>query len=385
MTHSKALLGGLSMACLLLALLAGDPDHSPGRVASAAPDPLATMRTALATASSYQVTYSAHSTEVPPATERRTLVLVRQGTGFLIHALDASRPSGAGDTTIVEDVVSGATVCERVAFNVPRGPYTCGEKPALAAALAVRAEPAYGLVGARATVGFAAASARTIGGQRCAGYRFSAHAGTSHSSGTVYVAPSGLPCEQDATTDGPAIGPSTAQARATVRSVTVWSRSNDPHLAMPAGVLPATATNGSFVVQPAAARVGQTVTLSGRTRGGEMFLPPFVQMASAKLHTDSRPTTAQCGGTAAEPVAFGQVVPAGRYLARGAPAGKTWQVSFKVPARLTTYAGGIQRQIPTPPGVYRLVASFGPAFFCPSALPTARGEFALAGRLTVRP
>jgi hypothetical protein len=343
------------------------------------------MLTALATASSYQVTYSAHSTETPPAIERRTLVLVRQGSGFLIHVVDAGRPSGAGDTTVAEYVTSGATVCARSYFNVPSGKYTCGEKPALSAALAMLAEPIYALVGAHATVTFAAAGARSIGGQRCAGYRFSAHAGTSHSAGTVYMAALGLPCEQDATTYGPAIGPSNGRAMANVLSVTVWSHFNDPHLAMPAGVLPATASNGSFAVQPAAARVGQTVTLSGRTRSGEVFLPPFVQMASARLHTVSRPTNAQCGGTAPEPVAFGQVAPPGPYTAKGAPAGKAWRVSFKVPARLTTYAGGTETQIPTPPGAYRLVAGFGPAFICPSALPTARSEFALAASLTVLP
>jgi RND family efflux transporter MFP subunit len=34
------------------------------------------------------------------------------------------------------------------------------------------------------------------------------------------------------------------------------------------------------------------VTLSGRTRGGEIFVPPFVQMASLKLHTVTRSTLA---------------------------------------------------------------------------------------------
>ena len=291
----------------------------------------------------------------------------------------------AGDTTIVEDVAAGATVCERTSFNVPSGRYACSEKPATATALAALAEPVYGLVGPRATAGFVAAVARAIGGQHCAGYRFSAHAGTSRSTGTVYVAQSGLPCEQDATTYGPAIGPSNGQAMATLISVTVWGRINDPRLAMPAGILPATASNGSFAVQPAAARVGQTVTLSGRTRGGEVFLPPFVQMASAAPHTVSRPTDVQCGGTAPEPVAFGQVAPPGPYRAKGAPAGKSWRLSFKVPPRLTTYAGGTETRIPTPSGVYRLVAGFGPAFFCPSALPSARAEFALAATLTVLP
>jgi hypothetical protein len=172
---------------------------------------------------------------------------------------------------------------------------------------------------------------------------------------------------------------------ATIASVTVWSHVNDPHLAMPAGVLPATVTSGAFTVQPAAARVGQLVRLSGRTRGGEVFLPPFVQMASLKLHTVSRSTLAQCGGTAAEPVAFGQVVQGGPYLAKGAPAGNAWQVSFRVPAHLTTYAGGKETQIPTPLGAYRLVAAFEPAFFCPSALLTARTEYALSAGLTVLP
>jgi hypothetical protein len=343
------------------------------------------MLTALATASAYQVTYTAHSTETPPAVERRTLVLVRQGSSFEIHALDGMRPSGAGDTTIVEDVTSGSIVCERVAFSVPGGKYACGDQPARANALAVLAEPIYGLVGEQAVVSFAATGARTLGGQRCAGYTFSAHAGTAHSKGTIYMAPSGMPCEQDATTFGPAIGPTNGQAMATIASVTVWSHANDPHLAMPAGVLPAVMTNGAFAVQPAAARVGQLVRLSGRTRGGEVFIPPFIQMASLKLHTVSRSTLAQCGGTAPEPVAFGQVAQAGPYLAKGAPAGRTWEVSFRVPAHLTTYTAGNERQIPTPPGMYRLVAGFGPAFFCPSTLPTAHSEFALAANLTVLP
>ena len=170
----------------------------------------------------------------------------------------------------------------------------------------------------------------------------------------------------------------------TITSVTVWSHVDDAHLSVPSGVLPA----GALSVQPAAAKVGQSVTLSGRTVGGEVFLPPFVQMASVKLHTVSRSSLVQCGGAASEPVAFGQVVNSGPYLAKGAPAGMAWQASFRIPARLTTYsqAGkGGDTPIPTPPGVYRLVAAFGPAFFCPAVLPTTHGQFVLAANVTVLP
>jgi len=105
-----------------------------------------------------------------------------------------------------------------------------------------------------------------------------------------------------------------------------------------------------------------------------------------KVHTVSRSTQVQCGGTAAEPVAFGQVVNGGPYIAKGAPAGEAWQVSFRVPAQLSTYAKaakGNNAPITTPPGEYRLVASFGPAFFCPAVLPKIQGQLIETANLTV--
>jgi hypothetical protein len=333
--------------------------------------------------------YTAHSTQKPPAMEKLTLTLVRRGDSATIHTVDAMRPSGAGDLTIIESVSSGSTVCNRVAFNVLKGKYDCGNHPRQAAALAVSAEPIYGLVGAGATVTFADAPARMIAGRSCAGYAFSANLGKSHTKGTVYVAPTGIPCEEDAITFGLAIGPSNGKAMQTIISTTVWSRVNDARLTMPSGVLPASSVApGTLIIQPAAAKVGQLVTLSGQTAGGELFLPPVVQMASLKVHTVSRSTRVQCGGTAVEPVAFGQVVNGGPYIAQGAPAGKAWQVSFRIPAQLTTYVKAVKGNngpITTPPGVYRLVAAFGPAYFCPIVLPKIHGQLITTGNLTVLP
>ncbi len=379
----------LSAACLSLTLVAGIIGTPEAR--AAAPNPLPAMLTALADSSAFQVTYIAHSTETPPANEKLTLVLVRRTGVLQVHTLDAMRPSGAGEITIVENVSSGAVVCSRVAFNAPlplTGKYACGKHAKQAQALAQSAEPVYGLLGNKATVTFARAAARMVGGVRCAGYRYVARAGRSHGTGAVYVAPSGLPCEEDADTFAPAIGPTDGKTMATIKSVTIWSRVGDRRLNIPAGVIPANTGDGSFAVQPAVAKVGGLVTLSGRTKGGEFFVPPFVQMVDMKLHTVTRPSDVQCGGTSAEPVAFGQVVNSGPYMAKGAPAGKAWRVTFRIPTHLSTYgkaAGGNDTSIPTPPGVYRLVASFGPAFFCPSALPTAHGKLTQVSTVTVLP
>jgi hypothetical protein len=374
----------LSAACTLLLISAGVAVAPTAHAASA--NPLPSMLKALAGTSAFQMIYTAHSAQKPPAMEKLTLVLVRHAGSAKIHTIDAMRPSGAGDLTIIESVSSGSTVCNRVSFNVPKGKYDCGSHPKQAAASAVTAEPIYGLIGAGATVAFSGAASRMIAGRTCAGYAFSAHLGKSHSKGMVYVAPSGLPCEEDAVTFGLAIGPSNGKAMQTITSTTVWNRVDDAQLTVPSGVLPNDTAPGALTIQPAAARVGQLVTLSGRTTGGELFLPPVVQMASFKVHTVSRSTAVQCGGIAAEPVAFGQVVNGGPYMANGAPAGQAWQVSFRVPAQLSTYAkagNGNNGPITTPPGAYRLIASFGPAFFCPAVLPKIQGQLITTGNLTV--
>jgi hypothetical protein len=345
------------------------------------------MLKALSAASSFQLVYTAHSSQKPPAMEKLTLVLTRRDSSTQIHTVDAMRPSGAGDLTIVESVSSGSTVCNRVAFNVLRGKFECGNHPKQAASLAVSAEPIYGLVGAGATVTFSGAASRLIAGRTCTGYAFSAQLGKSHGKGTVYVAPSGVPCEEDAVTFGLAIGPTNGKTMETITSTTIWSRVDDAQLTMPSGVLPAaSAAPGTLIIQPPAAKVGQLVTLSGRTAGGELFLPPVVQMGSLLVHTVSRSTQVQCGGTAAEPVAFGQVVNGGPYIATGAPAGQPWQVTFRVPAQLSTYAKAVKGNngpIATPAGAYRLIASFGPAFFCPAVLPKIQGQLIETGNLTV--
>jgi hypothetical protein len=376
----------LSAACTLILVGAGAA-MAPATQAAASINPLPGMLKALSAASSFQLVYTAHSSQKPPAMEKLTLVLTRRDGSTNIHTVDAMRPSGAGDLTIVESVSTGSTVCNRVAFNVLRGKFACGSHPKQAASLVVSAEPIYGLVGAGATVTFSGAASRVIAGRTCTGYAFSVQLGKSHGKGTVYVAPSGIPCEEDAVTFGLAIGPSNGKAMETITSTTVWSRVDDAQLTMPSGVLPAaSAAPGTLIIQPPAAKVGQSVTLSGRTAGGELFLPPVVQMGSLRVHTVSRSTEVQCGGTAAEPVAFGQVVNGGPYIATGAPAGQAWQVTFRVPAQLSTYAKAVKGNngaIATPAGAYRLIASFGPAFFCPAVLPKIQGQLIETGNLTV--
>lgn len=205
---------------------------APGKV-------LATIAQALASAHSYQVTYSANSTQHPPAIERTTYTVVRRGS-LRIDRVMALRPSGAGQMTIVEDVVQGTRVCERLAYQEPllaSAAFTCSVAPTTASGIAAEADPSksFAARGATFTLKPATTGAKTIAGTRCSPYAFTFRSPTEHSTGTLYVAmPSGRPCEEDAIVLGPAIGPTTSTARQTLHTQWVWQHFNDTHLAIPA-------------------------------------------------------------------------------------------------------------------------------------------------------
>lgn len=205
-----------------------------GGAASAAappPPPLPAVGKALAGLKSFQVDYKATSTQKPPSIASTTYVVLRSG-GLRIDRVMAMRPSGAGDTTVIEDVVSGARDCQRYPLTAP---FACTKAPKLAADIAAEIDPSQAFTVKGASVQFHPAGAKTVGGVACAGYAFTLRTPSEHGKGTLYVAPRiGLPCEEDATIVGPAIGPAPAGATQTLNVTWTWHRFNDPKLKIPA-------------------------------------------------------------------------------------------------------------------------------------------------------
>ena len=118
---------------------------------------------------------------------------------------------------------------------------------------------------------------------------------------------------------------------------------------------------GWITVQPRRARVGDQVTLSGRTRGFVQFLPPFVMMQSAGRHTIHVTRRGLCGNTRIEPLAYAVVIRGGGMGGAGSRqsprTGTPWKATFRVPPRMNqTSSGGRQITIRTQPGLYYLSA-----------------------------
>lgn len=229
---------GLVVVCTVVLGMSAVP-------ASAAAEPLLapTATAALARLHSYQVHLNAMSRGALAATFVQTAIVVRVGGQTQLDLVSATRPLGAGETTIVENVVRGATVCERSAFNAPvplHGPFACTRAPGEAAALTASIQPIADLLPPGSAFGgaYMRGPMALLRGVRCDAFRYSARATTAQERGTLYFSHAmGVPCEQDATTTGTAIiglGPAPSPAgRATTTAVTTWSRFNDPTLRIP--------------------------------------------------------------------------------------------------------------------------------------------------------
>lgn len=220
-------------ACTLVAILAG----AVGAQASPVPGPLPAIKAALGAATSYQVVEQETGSQTPPAIAKIMTTVVRTAAGVSIDRIEGMRPSGAGDTTIVEDIVMGNRVCVRVAFSAPlplTGRLTCHTSARDAAAFRAEPDPSQSFV-YNTVYTFAAHGTDTIAGTACDVYNMTTRSKTSHATGTLSVMhATGLPCSYTAVTVGPAIGPTTATATDTVRSTTTWTRFNDRSLTIPA-------------------------------------------------------------------------------------------------------------------------------------------------------
>ncbi|HVA88935.1 MAG TPA: hypothetical protein VNL71_03750 [Chloroflexota bacterium] len=220
----------VSLGCVLALTLAGGLG-SRSVSAATAPAPLAKVSMALAGLTSYQVDYSVRSTQNPPSIEKDVYVVLHHGSRR-IDRVAAMHPSGVGDTTVIEDVISGSRDCERYPVTAP---FSCSQNPSLSASITGAVDPGRGLSGKGVSVHFHAAAAKMVAGVKCTGYAFTLHTPTEHGSGVLYVSPSvNFPCEEDATLVGPAIGPTTAGATQTLISTWTWRRFNDPKLKVPA-------------------------------------------------------------------------------------------------------------------------------------------------------
>lgn len=113
----------------------------------------------------------------------------------------------------------------------------------------------------------------------------------------------------------------------------VWGRVSAQH---PFAVQP---NLGTMTVSPAKASPGQYVTITGKTRGFVQFLPPLVQLRTAKtviVHFPPGP----CGGKQTMPLAFKTVINGGGSGGKGTkqnpPVGTVWKARFRIPKRMNS-------------------------------------------------
>jgi hypothetical protein len=145
-------------------------------------------------------------------------------------------------------------------------------------------------------------------------------------------------------------GPALASASAVQARGVVGARSS-----------PATAPAlGPMTVLPSVAHIGQMVTITGRTTGHVLFLPPFVLLQSAQT-VAIKFGPGPCDGTTRQPVASASVINGGGSGGKGSrqnpPAGSSWRVHFRVPATMTRFRGGYGIvTVPTPSGKYYISA-----------------------------
>ncbi|HXT37550.1 MAG TPA: hypothetical protein VN837_18400 [Chloroflexota bacterium] len=226
MNRVKRISVGLGVPLVVGAILTG------GNVSAAAtPVSLARVSMALTGLTSYQVDYTAQSTQKPPSFQKDIYVVVRHG-GLRIDWLTSMHPSGAGDNTVIEEVISGSRACERYPVTAP---FSCAVSRSLAASITAAVDPARTFSGKGVSVQFHSTVAKKVAGVTCAGYAFVLHTPTEHGSGVLYLAPkSNLPCEEDARVVGPAIGPAAAGATEKLITTWTWHRFNDPKLNIPA-------------------------------------------------------------------------------------------------------------------------------------------------------
>lgn len=247
MTTLTHLIPRRQAAMILLALIPLVAPFSP-REAHASGPPLTPLVTAtLAHLTSFQARMTATSQGAEAATFGRTVSAVRRGGQWQFDIIEGTRPRGAGDTTVVEYVISGETVCSRVSFNVPRGAFMCARAPRAAAELAGAALPILNALPPAArqsnTYTYTRDGTARLHGLLCDAYRYVVRSRTALERSALYLNhATGTPCEQDATTVGqplfglgPTVGPT---GTATTTSLTVWSRFNDPTLTIPRALPP---------------------------------------------------------------------------------------------------------------------------------------------------
>jgi hypothetical protein len=158
-------------------------------------------------------------------------------------------------------------------------------------------------------------------------------------------------------------------------------------LARPTGApSQATPALGPLTIRPKQVRVGQLLTISGRTTAFVQFLPPFITVQSTHKHRVDR-GPGPCGGTQSEPIAS-FTKPGGGSGGPGTrqhpPSGTHWQVRFRIPAHMdSSTIDGRPITIPTPPGTYTIVATGLGLDFC--TLPTTSTAQFSVGRLHIVP
>jgi hypothetical protein len=112
-------------------------------------------------------------------------------------------------------------------------------------------------------------------------------------------------------------------------------------------------------VQPTQLRVGEMVTITGRTRGYVQFLPPLVIMASTRTVPAHYP--GPCRQQVIQPAAEATVVQSGDRGGRGSRknprAGTIWRVTFRTPRVMSRAGENLSTvKVTPPPGQYYLAA-----------------------------
>jgi hypothetical protein len=139
---------------------------------------------------------------------------------------------------------------------------------------------------------------------------------------------------------------------------------------------PEIAVCGPITVTPSSARVGQVVTIRGRTVGKVFAVPPFILMYTVTMIRRPRkeeggnwwcpPRTAggpQQGNSTTGPLGVAVVAELGTH--HSPQGGFKWKVTFRVPTSLTsTTTNGNSIKIPTPKGIYRFVMVYAPVEAC---------------------
>jgi hypothetical protein len=185
------------------------------------------MAQALARVHGYQVSMQTASAGYgSPLAATSTGIVVHRGQTLRLHLTTTMH--GAGQVSRLEEVFTGTHLCLRLGG---RSAWTCSALPSSALARLQGVDPAQMAKALGLGQRYVAVGRRIRQGQACLGYRFSLTAGGLHGYGTLWIArATELPIEED-TVSRLALRPGAPPM--VVRTTQLWSRWNDPRLAIP--------------------------------------------------------------------------------------------------------------------------------------------------------